>query len=283
MNFIRHFKSCMSQFAKDDRLKPQHISLYFALFHNWNMNHFRNPVPIYRSEIMHLSRIGSVATYIRCIKDLSEWNYIRYEPSFNPLEGSRVHLYSFDKGKETGDSKGDEISSDSSTITEPEQSTDPARGQATDHARDTIYINNTNSTNKTNYTNAYGTSNENSNFVNGGEADAQSPSTRPRSHHQQKQTPGGRAGSERLGAIPSSLEEAQTYFLEIQSTTAEAEKFYNHFQSNGWKVGGRSAMKDWRAAARNWMINAKKFTYEPTSQPKPGKLNTGPKNYAEPL
>jgi hypothetical protein len=42
-------------------------------------------------------------------------------------------------------------------------------------------------------------------------------------------------------------------------------------------------MKDWRASARNWVINAKKFAYEHTSQPKPGKLNTGPKNYAEPL
>ena len=32
-----------------------------------------------------------------------------------------------------------------------------------------------------------------------------------------------------------------------------AETFYDHFESNGWKVGGRSAMKDWQAAARKWV------------------------------
>jgi len=32
-----------------------------------------------------------------------------------------------------------------------------------------------------------------------------------------------------------------------------AEKFWNHYQSNGWKVSGKAAMKDWRAAFNaNW-------------------------------
>lgn len=34
-----------------------------------------------------------------------------------------------------------------------------------------------------------------------------------------------------------------------------ANKFLNHFESNGWKVGGKGAMKDWRAAVRNWQSN----------------------------
>ena len=37
------------------------------------------------------------------------------------------------------------------------------------------------------------------------------------------------------------------------------EKFYNYFESNGWLVGGRSKMKNWKAAANNWMLNSKKF------------------------
>jgi phage replication O-like protein O len=40
----------------------------------------------------------------------------------------------------------------------------------------------------------------------------------------------------------------------------EAVKFYDHFQSNGWLVGGRAKMKDWKAACRNWMRNKAKFT-----------------------
>lgn len=30
------------------------------------------------------------------------------------------------------------------------------------------------------------------------------------------------------------------------------QEFFDHFESNGWKVGGKAPMKDWRAAARNW-------------------------------
>ncbi|WP_289024356.1 hypothetical protein [uncultured Salegentibacter sp.] len=41
--------------------------------------------------------------------------------------------------------------------------------------------------------------------------------------------------------------------LQEKAAQTESEKFTNHFQSNGWKVGGRSKMKDWKAAVRNWV------------------------------
>ena len=36
-------------------------------------------------------------------------------------------------------------------------------------------------------------------------------------------------------------------------TRLEAEKFIDHFSSNGWKVGGKAPMKDWEASVRNWV------------------------------
>ena len=33
----------------------------------------------------------------------------------------------------------------------------------------------------------------------------------------------------------------------------QAEIFWNHYESNGWKVG-RNSMKDWKATVRNWII-----------------------------
>jgi hypothetical protein len=36
----------------------------------------------------------------------------------------------------------------------------------------------------------------------------------------------------------------------------EAQKFFDFYTSNGWKVG-RNSMKDWQATARNWMNNNK--------------------------
>jgi hypothetical protein len=64
----------------------------------------------------------------------------------------------------------------------------------------------------------------------------------------------------------------------------EAHKFFNYFESNGWKVGGKTPMKNWHAAARNWILNIKNFNSSKVENPKPGKLNTGnEKNYGEPL
>ena len=38
----------------------------------------------------------------------------------------------------------------------------------------------------------------------------------------------------------------------------QAEKMYNYYESNGWKVG-KNPMKDWKAAARNWIKNQKVY------------------------
>lgn len=75
----------------------------------------------------------------------------------------------------------------------------------------------------------------------------------------------------------STLDEAVEFFTSHGSTKLEAEKFFNHFESNGWKVGGRSSMKNWRAAAKKWMLNASSFSKVLRQE-----LNSE-KNYAEPL
>ena len=51
-------------------------------------------------------------------------------------------------------------------------------------------------------------------------------------------------------------EQAKEYFSEKGYMESEAERFVDHFTANGWKVG-KSPMKDWKAAARNWMRNVK--------------------------
>ena len=81
------------------------------------------------------------------------------------------------------------------------------------------------------------------------------------------------------------LEEAQIYFLEKNFTEIEAQRFFNYFESNGWLVGGRTKMKDWKAAARNWIMNQDKFKIKtPIAQLMPHNLNiANNKNYAEPL
>jgi len=58
--------------------------------------------------------------------------------------------------------------------------------------------------------------------------------------------------------VPENLEAVKAYFLE-RGNALEAEKFYDHFSANGWKVGGKSPMQDWKAAARGWITRSKSF------------------------
>lgn len=108
MNYIKHQTGLFERFAADERITPYHISLYFALFQFWNKNRFRNPFPVSREELMYFSHIGSVNTYTRCIKQLHQWEYIEYFPSFNPNTGSKVSCISFDKGSDKAGSKADD-------------------------------------------------------------------------------------------------------------------------------------------------------------------------------
>ena len=54
------------------------------------------------------------------------------------------------------------------------------------------------------------------------------------------------------GFSPPNLEECMSTFEEAGSTTDEGEKFFNFYESKGWMVG-KSKMKNWKAAARNWI------------------------------
>lgn len=49
------------------------------------------------------------------------------------------------------------------------------------------------------------------------------------------------------------IEELSLYFLENKGTKKQAESFFNHYESNGWIIG-RVKMKNWKAAARNWIL-----------------------------
>lgn len=44
----------------------------------------------------------------------------------------------------------------------------------------------------------------------------------------------------------------------------DAERFWNYYESIGWKVGGKSHMKNWQAAVRNWS----RSDAEPKPKPK---------------
>jgi hypothetical protein len=86
------------------------------------------------------------------------------------------------------------------------------------------------------------------------------------------------------GINSPSDEDVKQFFSEHNFPDIEAQKFYNYFSSNGWLVGGKTPMVDWKAAAQNWMLNFNKFN---PAESQPNKTNhlmtTTDKDYSEPL
>lgn len=270
--------------ADDERLSPFHISLYFTLFQFWNLNRFKNPISIARQETMRLAKIGSVNTYIKCIKELDKWNYIKYVPSHNPLKGSLVNLYNFNN---TTDNATD-ISNDKSNNKTSEKTNSNTKKQ--------LVIPSINTINNTNQINTLNDSTppliEKNNLI--------SKSDEPKEKKQRKKVAPKKESkslpAEHKNPKPSS-EEVTNYFTSKMCSANEGEKFFNYFESNGWLVGGKTPMKNWHAAANNWIMNIDKFKnngrhkQESKSGAAAGQNNsragnlhaTSDKNFSEPL
>lgn len=58
---------------------------------------------------------------------------------------------------------------------------------------------------------------------------------------------------------PPTIEEIKD-FAEDNGLNFDVGAFFDHYESNGWKVGGKATMKDWKAAARNWCRRESNFS-----------------------
>jgi ribosomal protein L35AE/L33A len=97
-------------------------------------------------------------------------------------------------------------------------------------------------------------------------------------------------GKESIQKTHPALEIVKEYFSSQEASEFEAERFFNYYTSNGWLIGGKTKMKDWQAAARNWILNTAKFSSSlppkttGSNKPKAQNLHTSQnKDYDEPL
>ena len=66
------------------------------------------------------------------------------------------------------------------------------------------------------------------------------------------------------------IDEIREYCAERRNNV-DAEKFFNYYESNGWKVG-KNSMKDWKACVRTWERNSKEDTRQEYDSTKNTKL-----------
>jgi len=83
----------MEKVSDDPRIGPAHISLFVAILNFWKLQAFASPVSVFGRDLRKFAKIGGNSLYHRCMRDLKEFGYIGYVPSFNPALGSLVYLF----------------------------------------------------------------------------------------------------------------------------------------------------------------------------------------------
>lgn len=92
MKEVPEITGFMGRAASDARLGPMHLSLYLAILYCWLQQGGKGPVRVKGKELMALAKIGGPTPYYRTLRDLHEFGYIVYVPSFCATERSWVYL-----------------------------------------------------------------------------------------------------------------------------------------------------------------------------------------------
>jgi len=95
VNYITHLNAVLETFNNDERIKQGHITLYLAFFQKWNREYFKKTITVNRELIMEKAKFKSKTTYHNYLKDLDNWNYLQYYPSYHPARGSKVKMTIF--------------------------------------------------------------------------------------------------------------------------------------------------------------------------------------------
>lgn len=323
MNYIKHLTGFFDRIIPDKNLNPTHVSLYIALFQFWNVNRFKNPISITRDEVMRICKISSKATYHKCMRDLNDLNYIKYEPSYNPYKGSLVILFDFSQYLQPVQKKDSspkkKVSNNEQVLNKQGTGSETSTGTSIEQAL-VSSINNTNITNNSNIKNILNLEKQAKKFQNDDEflktekiKEEKSSAKKEEkempedlllknsktsfpafANSDEKQTADcwqkSSAKKEKEFFVTSSavekpsIDEIKSFFLQQSFPEVEAQKFFNYFSSVGWLVGGKTPMVDWQAAAQNWMLNAIKFKSYEKPPDRAKHLNTeNDKDYSEPL
>ena len=87
--------------------------------------------------------------------------------------------------------------------------------------------------------------------------------------------------------LPKSENEVLFFFKKEKWPAIEGKKFYNHYTSISWKLGGKIMIEDWHSTARNWMLKADEINKENVangpSQKRDNLRTTKNKDYGQPL
>ncbi|MEQ3676067.1 MAG: hypothetical protein ABNH19_12850 [Dokdonia sp.] len=250
MNYIKLLNAAFEKFFSDDRLNPTHISLYMALFQEWNSSRFADEFYVNRRDLMMASKIGSKSTYHRCVTELDSWNYLFYFPSNNPYKGSKIKMAIIETSDETVTGRYNPTLEHLAERYHPIR--EPVVGQHHPTDEQVVY----------------------QHRPIGGQA-LVSTINNTKQVNTIKQPKGWQAVID--------------FFIEKGFDADEGKKFFEHYETRNWQTSDGKAIRDWRAVAINWMDRTEIFDEEnklnkkQASQIKDNLRTTKNKDYGQPL
>jgi hypothetical protein len=92
MEVLKPLSDFFKAIEDDYRISITHIGIYVALLQFRAGKGFINPIRAYRYEIMDIAKISSAKTYYKCMRELSEYGYIKYESTRKRNQGSKIYF-----------------------------------------------------------------------------------------------------------------------------------------------------------------------------------------------
>ncbi len=92
MNYVQHTRAAHERLRAQAGATPHHVSLYWALFFQWNAARFPAALDLDHAATMQAARIGSRHTYRATLRDLDAWSLLTYHPSQSRYDHSRCFL-----------------------------------------------------------------------------------------------------------------------------------------------------------------------------------------------
>ena len=92
MNYVQHTRAAHERLRTQAGATPHHVSLYWALFFQWNAARFPVALDLDHAATMQAARIGSRHTYRATLRDLDAWSLLTYHPSQFRYDHSRCFL-----------------------------------------------------------------------------------------------------------------------------------------------------------------------------------------------
>lgn len=231
-------------FENPTKIKPNHYALFFFAIEHCNRLGWKKEFGLPTTMTMEAIGIKSYNTYSKTFNELCDFGFFKaVERSKNQYSSNIIALLNFDKALDKAldkafikhDSKQKE-----STVQSIKQSIDSIDKQITNNK---LTINN-----KPKVEKEFSTSLLNSSLDEISTEKEKRKKVPPKKNFKPP-------------TINDILDHMSSKLNNIEVCKTEAEKFFYHYESNGWLVG-RSKMKNWKAAVSGWITRSNEFKKE---------------------